>query len=304
MTAVPGGPCCIAVEARSNGLPRGGRLSLYDRKRLTYRLDETVVTVTTQTARPKQHMSVNAQYNIAKPASLVNKITRYQRQKMFNLFINLMRIGAQDTILDVGVTSDRDYDHSNYLEAWYPHKTLITAVGVDDAGFLGSAYPGISFVRADGRELPFADATFEFVHSSAVLEHVGRREQQVQFISEAWRVARKGVFLTTPNRRFPVEFHTSLPVVHWLPKPLNQKILVVLGHHFFADENNLNLMSSRSLARAARAAGLERFDIGSVALLGLRTNLLLCGWKRSAASLRDDPECISKRDTVSGLRGT
>ena len=33
---------------------------------------------------------------------------------------------------------------------------------------------------------------------------------------EAVRVGRR-VFLTTPNRWFPVEVHTRLPLVHWLP---------------------------------------------------------------------------------------
>ncbi len=31
-------------------------------------------------------------------------------------------------------------------------------------------------------------------------------------------MSRKGLFVTTPNRWFPIEFHTVLPLVHWLPK--------------------------------------------------------------------------------------
>jgi len=225
-------------------------------------------------------MTVNAQYNLAEPGSLSVKIAGYQRRKMFDRFLVSMQVQSSDIVLDVGVTSDTGYDHSNYLEAWYPHKGRITAVGIDNAAFLETLYPGLRFIKADGRDLPFNDAAFEFVHSSAVLEHVGTRQQQVRFLREAWRVARKGVFVTTPNRRFPVEFHTSLPLIHWLPIPLYHKFLVALGHEFFADENNLNLMSRRSLARAARAAGIERFEIKSVSLLGLPTNLILRAWKR------------------------
>jgi ubiquinone/menaquinone biosynthesis C-methylase UbiE len=224
-------------------------------------------------------MTINSQYNLAKPESLSVKIAGYQRRKMFERFLISLQIQSSDTVLDVGVTSDTSYDHSNYFEAWYPHKGRITAVGVHNAAFLETMYPGVRFIKADGRDLPFEDGTFEFVHSSAVLEHVGSREQQIRFLREAWRVARKGVFVTTPNRRFPVEFHTSLPLIHWLPTPLFHKFLVALGHEFFADENNLNLLSRRSLARAARVAGIERFDIGSVSLLGLPTNLILRAWK-------------------------
>lgn len=42
-------------------------------------------------------------------------------------------------------------------------------------------------------------------------------------------VARRGIFLTTPNRSFPVEFHTQLPLVHWLLKPTHRAIFRLLG---------------------------------------------------------------------------
>ena len=79
--------------------------------------------------------------------------------------------------------------------------------------------------------------------------------------------------MTTPNRWFPVEFHTTLPRLHWLPA------LATLGMEFFAAEENLNLLSRRTLADTARAAGIRRFRIASASLLGLRTNLVLFGQK-------------------------
>ena len=57
------------------------------------------------------------------------------------------------------------------------------------------------------------------MHSNAVIEHVGARERQEAFVREALRVGRR-VFVTTPNRWFPVEVHTRLPLVHWLPEQL------------------------------------------------------------------------------------
>ena len=226
-------------------------------------------------------MAINSQYNIANPASLADKITGYQRRKMMDWFLSSLQIQPCNTVLDVGVTSDQTYDHSNYLEAWYPHKGRITAIGVDNGKFLEALYPGVRFVRGDGRQLPFGDCNFDFVHSSAVLEHVGDREQQTRFIREAWRVSRRGVFITTPNRRFPVEFHTALPLIHWLPVRLYRRLLVALGYGFFAEEKNLNLMSRSSLARMARAAGVDSCEITSVSLLGLPTNLILIARKRT-----------------------
>jgi hypothetical protein len=55
------------------------------------------------------------------------------------------------------------------------------------------------------------------VHSNAVIEHVGGTERQAAFVREAVRVGGR-VFVTTPNRWFPVEDHTRLPFVHRLPE--------------------------------------------------------------------------------------
>jgi ubiquinone/menaquinone biosynthesis C-methylase UbiE len=220
-------------------------------------------------------MHVNAQYNVAAPGSLAVRISGYQRRKMFRAFLSI-GITASDTILDVGVTSDQSYDHSNYLEAWYSDKSKITALGVDKgAVFLRQTYPGVRYVEGDGRSLPFADDSFDYVHSSAVLEHVGNAFQQMAFIAEARRVARKGVFLTTPNRWYPIEFHTVLPIVHWLPRKIFRRLLVLVGKEFFASEQNLNLLSARQLRRMAKRIGLwDNYQVRGVYLIGLVSNLL------------------------------
>ena len=42
--------------------------------------------------------------------------------------------------------------------------------------------------------------------------------------------ASRAALFTTPNRWFPVELHTFLPVVHWLPKPAFRRVLRTLGY--------------------------------------------------------------------------
>jgi ubiquinone/menaquinone biosynthesis C-methylase UbiE len=197
---------------------------------------------------------------------------------MYEQFLRDTQIGPSDTLLDVGVTSDQSYESSNYVEAWYPFKNKITAAGIDDAAFLEHLYPGVTYVHADGLNLPFGDAAFDVVHSSAVLEHVGSFQRQARLIYECARVCRKAAFLTTPNRWFPVEFHTVLPLVHWLPKPAFRGLMQRIGRGFFADEGNLNLMTARDLRRAAQAAlpgGTFAIRVGHVSLGGWPSNLIL-----------------------------
>lgn len=218
--------------------------------------------------------AVNAQYNVARGGGITDRVSTHMRRKMYARFI-AAGVGDDDTILDVGVTSDRDQLASNYLEAWHPRKDAITACGIDDAAFLEDLYPGLRFVRADGKDLPFADRSFDWVHSSAVLEHVGSAEEQVAFLVELHRVCRKGLFVTTPNRWFPVEFHTVLPLLHWLPRPWFRALLRRLGHHELCLEEHLNLMGRRDLALACAQAGLAQWRIASVSLGGWPSNLLL-----------------------------
>jgi ubiquinone/menaquinone biosynthesis C-methylase UbiE len=225
----------------------------------------------------------NRQYNVAAPGSIATRIAAWQRRRMYARFLSATGVSGEDTILDVGVTSDQSYAASNYLEAWYPRKDRITAVGLDDAAFLERLYPGVRFIRADGRKLPLADRSFDVVHSSAVLEHIGGAENRRLYVRECARVARKAVFFTTPNRWFPVEFHTVLPLVHWLPKRTFRALMRQMGRPFFAEERNLDLLSRRDLADSFAAIDAFEFAISSVTLIGWPSNLLLVGRRKRVA---------------------
>ena len=220
-------------------------------------------------------IGMNPQYNVARPESLSVRVATRVRQRMFTAFVNEFSPGADETILDLGVTSDQSYTSSNYLEALYPHKDKITAAGIDDARFLETLYPGVTFTFANALDLPFADGSFDIVHSSAVLEHVGSIQNQLRMVTECIRVARRGVCLTTPNRWFPIEFHTQLPLVHWLPKPLGRMILHRLGYRDLATEENLNLMSTRELRDIMKAFPACRYRFAPTTLLGWTSNLVL-----------------------------
>jgi hypothetical protein len=217
----------------------------------------------------------NAQFNFASPNSLSVRVATRVRHRMFRMFMDEFRPSASDRVLDAGVTSDQTYASSNYFEALYPYKNRIVALGLQDASFLAQAFSGIQCVQANALNMPFADGTFDLVHSSAVIEHVGSIERQARLISECLRVARCGVCITTPNRWFPIEFHTQLPLVHWLPKSTGRLILRRLGFGVLADEENLNLMSAGELRMLAGTFSGWRFRVAAACLLGWRSNLVL-----------------------------
>lgn len=147
------------------------------------------------------------------------------RTRKLELFLETFRPGPETTVVDVGVT-DAPFGETtdNFFEAMYPWPERITAVGVTGLERFAAAFPRVRTVQADGRTLPFADGEFDIAFSNAVVEHVGHREQQQAFVHELCRVA-DHVFVTTPNRWFPLEVHTLVPLAHWLPRRLSRRII-------------------------------------------------------------------------------
>ena len=150
---------------------------------------------------------------------VASRVSMRSRERKLRLFMDLFAPVPATTVLDVGVT-DAPFgggSSDNFFEALYPWPARITAVGPTELDRFAAAFPAVRAVRSDGRDLPFADGEFDLGFSNAVVEHVaGGREGQRRFVEELCRVAGR-VFVTTPNRFFPVDPHTLLPFVHWLP---------------------------------------------------------------------------------------
>lgn len=176
---------------------------------------------------------------------LADAISLRSRRRKLALFMELVRPGPATTVLDVGVDEVSSGEAGgeggctthNFLEERYPWPERLTALGLHDGSRFRERYPQIAYVQGDACALPFENGSFDVVHSNAVIEHVGGRDRQQAFVREAVRVGRR-VFLTTPNRWFPVEVHTRLPLVHWLPEGIAARAYDLAGKPW-AKENHL-----------------------------------------------------------------
>jgi SAM-dependent methyltransferase len=180
-------------------------------------------------------------------ASLFLRIGENARRKMFACFMDIVKPSANDTVLDIGVTPNNGPVANNFFEKLYPYTRNITMCSIEDASCLEQDFPGAKFVRNyPGQPLPFGNKQFDVVVCWAVIEHVGDYPQQFDFLNELLRVGKR-LYLTTPNKLFPIELHTALPFVHWLPRKIHQRILKILGITFYADTKNLNLLTAANL---------------------------------------------------------
>jgi len=126
----------------------------------------------------------------------------------------LLGITASTRILDVGGTP------ANWtLLGVRPQVTMLNLPRAMESGD-----DGLEWVFADGLELPFRDKSFDVVFSNSVIEHVGDPWRQEQFARE---IARVGVryFVQTPNRWFPVEHHLLTPLIHFLPRRWQRRLV-------------------------------------------------------------------------------
>ncbi len=180
---------------------------------------------------------------------LADAISLRSRERKLRLFLDELQPTPDTSVLDVGADElgfgeGAGCGTLNFFEERYPWPERITALGLHDGEGFRARYPGIPYVQGDACDLPFEDGAFDVVFSNAVIEHVGGRERQRRLVSEAIRVGRR-VFITTPNRLFPVEVHTRLPLVHWLPDALAHRAYRAAGKEFATD---VQLLSRRTLA--------------------------------------------------------
>ena len=182
---------------------------------------------------------------------LVDAISLRSRRRKLQLLLDELQPTSETSVLDVGA-DELGFGEGggcgtlNFFEEHYPWPERITALGLQDGERFRARYPSVPYVQGDACALPFADGEFDIVFSNAVIEHVGGPDRQRAYVREALRVGRR-VFLTTPNRWFPLEVHTRLPLVHWLPAPVSDRVYGVVGKSYARENHLLGARDLRAL---------------------------------------------------------
>lgn len=151
--------------------------------------------------------------------TIYQQVFKLWRKKRFELFVRLLRPSLEDTLLDVG----------GYPAFWTAHRQMvrrIDALNVHRAEWDASSAPAhnIHIVIGDGCALEIPSGSYDIGFSNSVIEHVGSYERQQQFASEIRRVSR-ALWVQTPAYECPIEPHYMTPLVHYLPRTFQRKIL-------------------------------------------------------------------------------
>jgi hypothetical protein len=212
-------------------------------------------------------------YEVATPGSLPEKLVATARERVYSDFLRLCAPKASDTILDVGV-SDVVGEAANVIERRYPAPDKITAAGLGQGEAFKVWFPKIQYRQITANQpLPFGNGSFDIVTANAVLEHVGSIENQRFFVSELMRVG-GCVYITVPNRFFPVEHHTAIPFLHWFDATFALASRA-LGKAKWAASENLILMSWQRLKTVSPADRAVQIGMTGLMLGPCSSNLYL-----------------------------
>lgn len=181
-------------------------------------------------------------------------------------------------ILDVGTTQD-DSQSSNLiiknLNNFQKYKS-ISDQKIKSDFFCKSLEKSITQELSSNEIEEFSS---DVVISNATIEHVGSYLEQLKMIENIIKLTKKIFIIITPNRMHPIEFHSKIPFLHWLPKKLHRKILSIFGLKYLSREENLNLLKSSDLINMMKNFENVKYDIRYLRFLLFKSNLILIGKK-------------------------
>lgn len=195
------------------------------------------------------------------------------------LFLELLRVSPKTRVLDIGGT---EFNWS--LLDWQPDVTILNLSK-------GEGSSSLKFIVADGCNTGLKDNDFDIVFSNSVIEHVGDKKRQQAFARECRRCG-IGFYVQTPNKWFPIDPHTLMPFIHWLPKSLYLKLMWISPRLLVSrpsdseidDFVNLKMLSKKEFAELFPGAKIveEKF-------CGITKSLIAVSASREPANQGDDP---------------
>jgi hypothetical protein len=205
---------------------------------------------------------------------MFDSILLRHRTRVFDKVFGENGLDDFESILDIGSTSDSG-SASNIFLTFFKKRYVISISDQEMPLEVKSKFPHVSFVKGDALNLNFPNREFDLVFSNATLEHVGNRLNQKKFISEAIRVSSKETIIVFPNRWFPIETHTKLPFLHFLPNKIHRNIIKFLGFTDLSSEDNLNIPTKREVNGLIKDLEIEEYNIYKIKTLLFTSNLVI-----------------------------
>ena len=208
----------------------------------------------------------------------IDKIIFKKRIEILSIIKRIIDLKMINSCLDIGGTNDFSRKSSNLIIKSLNEINILKSISTQKIDF-----PFFNIILTKSITDNFSNdeiskMSSDLVISSATIEHVGNEKNQIKMISNIIKLSKKYIVITTPNRLYPIEFHTKIPLIHWLPKNLHRFILKIFGINLLSKEKNLNLLSKDELKKILENFNnLIDFQIEKLSLFGCVSNFIVIG---------------------------
>lgn len=209
-------------------------------------------------------------------SKIAQQFSANARKKRASLFRHWFDLNSETKILDLG--SEIGSNISNVLKGTPVLPQNIFIADIDQNAILeGEKLFGFTPVLInEGQPLNYEEGYFDIVYCSSVIEHTTLPKseiwkvtsnaafksrswiRQVEFAAEIKRLG-KQFFVQTPNANFPIESHTWLPFMGYLPRPAFLKILKLTNQLWVKKaEPDFNLLNEEDMEKLFPEARIEK----------------------------------------------
>jgi ubiquinone/menaquinone biosynthesis C-methylase UbiE len=132
---------------------------------------------------------------------------------------------------DAGIVVDVGCGTGVFSKALASNRQTVIALDIESKLLEGFEDPYIEKVCADAQQLPLRDGSVDAVLSLSLLEHLGNPDKCVQ---ELYRALKQGAaaIIQLPNLQYLFEPHTKLPLLGFMPKRVQSKILRMIDYSY------------------------------------------------------------------------
>lgn len=214
-----------------------------------------------------------------KSIQFTEKLTLKKRLEIANLINKIIKNYKILDVLDVGTTKETGYCDNIIVKNLLNVKKFksISNVIIKDPFF---EIISKNSITNELSQKYINKLKSDLVISNATIEHVGNLQHQIKMMQNIIKLTKKIFIISTPNRYFPIEFHTKIPLIHFFPKKIHRCLLKLFGFHFFSKEKNLNLLSEKDLLLIMnKFKNKIKYKIKSIKLFNIKSNLILIGKK-------------------------
>jgi hypothetical protein len=211
--------------------------------------------------------------------NLLDKIVvkkRYEMSEIINKYISNQSI---EHALDIGTTDDDDFESSNYLIKNLRNIKIYRSISDQKINSKFFSKTLTKSITDNFSNEEIENYSSDLVISNATIEHVGDKNSQIKMTENIIKLSKKIFVITTPNRFYPFDFHTKIPLIHWLPKKIHRKILKFLGFNFLSKEKNLNLLTKKDLVNIMKELNQNKYQFFHIRFLFFKSNIILIGKK-------------------------